>query len=195
MNNVRKGSMLKKHFNELMLGMGDKLERRVLESDDPLKSAVQYAMMGNFIDFAALDNVEESKLMELIDRAPIIEVDAACLELMREQASSAETLTYITDNCGEIVMDKILIRQLKRQNPKLTVTVIVRGAPVANDATMEDAEEVGLTSEADCVGNGSSLMGTDLSDLSEKALALLNNADVLIAKGQGNFETFSTSGT
>ena len=64
----------------------------------------------------------------------------------------------------------------------------------ANDATMEDALEVGLTEEADCVGNGSSLMGTDLSDLSAEALALLNNADIVIAKGQGNFETLHGCG-
>ena len=67
-------------------------------------------MMGNFIDFAALDKVEESKLMELIDRAPDITVDAEALEQLREQAGTARTLVLITDNCGEIVMDKILLR-------------------------------------------------------------------------------------
>ena len=182
-------TQIKKHFNALMLGMSEELERRVLESDDPLKSAVQYAMMGNFIDFAALDNVEESKLMELIDRAPIIEVDAACLELMREQSASAKTLTYITDNCGEIVMDKILIRQLKRQNPGLDVTVIVRGAPVANDATMEDAQQVGMTELGRCIGNGTVTDGTVMRILSREAREAITGADMVIAKGQANYES------
>ena len=151
---------IKRHFNDLMLGMENELERRVLEADDPLKSAVQHAMMGNFIDFSALESVEESRLMELLDRAPEIAVDEECLEQLRGQAASAKTLTYITDNCGEIVLDKILIRQLKRRNPELAVTVIVRGGPVANDATMEDAEQVGLTELGRCIGNGTETDGS-----------------------------------
>ena len=75
---------IKRHFNALMLEIEPELEKRVEASDDPLRSAVQYAMMGNFIDFAALDKVEESKLMELIDRAPDITVDADTLEQLRE---------------------------------------------------------------------------------------------------------------
>lgn len=78
---------IKRHFNDLMLGMEDELERRVLEADDPLRSAVQYAMMGNFIDFSALESVEERRLMELLDRAPEIAVDEKCLEQLREQGS------------------------------------------------------------------------------------------------------------
>ena len=103
---------IKRHFNALMLEIEPVLEKRVEASADQLKSAVQYAMMGNFIDFAALDKVEESKLMELIDRAPDITVDEDALEQLREQAGTARTLVLITDNCGEIVMDKILLRQI-----------------------------------------------------------------------------------
>ena len=99
-------AQIKRHFNALMLEIEPELEKRVEASDDPLRSAVQYAMMGNFIDFAALDKVEESKLMELIDRAPDITVDAEALEQLREQAGTSCTLVLITDNCGEIVMDK-----------------------------------------------------------------------------------------
>ena len=108
---------IKRHFNDLMLGMEDELERRVRESDDPLRRAVQYAMMGNVSDFSARENVEEKRLMELLDRAPEIAVDEECLEHLREQTSSAGTLTYITDNCGEIVMDKILLRLAETAEP------------------------------------------------------------------------------
>ena len=107
---------IKRHFNALMLEIEPVLEKRVEASADPLKSAVQYAMMGNFIDFAALDKVEESKLMELIDRAPDITVDEDTLEQLRDRAAKARTLALITDNCGEIVMDKILLRQFLRMN-------------------------------------------------------------------------------
>ena len=155
-------TQIKRHFNDLMLGLEEELEHRVLASEDPLKSAVQYAMMGNFIDFAALDKVEESKLMELIDRAPDIIVDEDTLEQLREQSAKAHTLSLITDNCGEIVMDKILLRQLKRLNPHLAITGIVRGEPVANDATMEDAQQVGLTEMGRCMGSGTARDGTVL---------------------------------
>ena len=180
---------IKRHFNALMLEIEGELERRVEASEDPLKSAVQYAMMGNFIDFAALDKVEESKLMELIDRAPDITVDEECLELLRERVTRARTLVYVTDNCGEIVMDKILLRQFLCMNPGTEVTVIVRGEPVANDATMEDAEQVGLTQIGRCIGNGTATDGTVLRIVSRAAREAIALADVVISKGQANYET------
>ncbi len=180
---------IKQHFNALMLGVEEELERRVLASADPLKNAVQYAMMGNFIDFAALDSVEETKLMELLDKAPAIAVEEDCLELLRAQAASAKTLTLIADNCGEIVLDKILLRQLKRQNQGLKITVIVRGGPVMNDATMEDAEQVGLTGLFRCMGSGAPVDGTVLRIISREAREAIAGADVVIAKGQANYES------
>ena len=180
---------IKRHFNALMLDIEAELERRVMESEDPLKSAVQYAMMGNFIDFAALDNVEESRLMELIGRAPDITVDEECLEKLRDMAGGARTLVLITDNCGEIVMDKILLRQILRMNPDVSVTVILRGAPVANDATMEDAEQVGMTQIGRCIGNGTATDGTVLRNVSREAREAIALADVVISKGQANYET------
>ena len=180
---------IKRHFNALMLEGEAEFESRVLASEDPLKSAVQYAMMGNFIDFSALDKVEESRLMELIDRAPDITVDEECLELLRERTEKGHTLVLITDNCGEIVMDKILLRQLLRLNPDLSVTVIVRGGPVANDATIEDAEQVGLTEFGCCIGNGNATDGSVMRIMSREAREAITRADVVIAKGQANYET------
>ena len=180
---------IKRHFNALMLESEAEFESRVLASDNPLKSAVQYAMMGNFIDFSALDKVEDSRLMELIDRAPDITVDEECLELLRERTEKARTLALITDNCGEIVMDKILLRQLLRLNPDLSVTVIVRGGPVANDATLEDAEQVGLTEFGRCIGNGNDTDGSAMRIMSREAREAITRADVVIAKGQANYET------
>ena len=182
---------IKRHFNALMLESEAEFESRVLASEDPLKSAVQYAMMGNFIDFSALDKVEESRLMELIDRAPDITVDEECLELLRERTEKARTLALITDNCGEIVMDKILLRQLLRLNPDLSVTVIVRGGPVANDATFEDAEQVGLTQFGRCIGNGNDTDGSAMRIMSREAREAITRADLVIAKGQANYECLS----
>lgn len=103
-------------------------------------------------------------------------------------------MVYLTDNCGEIVLDKILIRFIQEIYPKLKITVIVRGKNVINDATMEDAEEIGLTKQVRCIGNGNSAPGTVFRDLSEEAKQVLTNADVIISKGQGNFESMVGEG-
>ena len=182
-------TQIKRHYNALMMENQPELEKHVLAAEDPLMRAVQYAMMGNFIDFAALDNVTEDKLMELIGRASDIVVDAECLEMLREQALKARTLVLLTDNCGEIVMDKILLRQIRRINPDIEITVIVRGAPVANDATMEDMEQIGMAELGRCMGNGTATDGTVLRNLSRKARETIMNADMVIAKGQANYET------
>ena len=182
-------TQIKRHYNALMMESAPELEKHVLAAEDPLMRAVQYAMMGNFIDFAALDNVTEDKLMELIGRASDIVVDAECLEMLREQALKARTLVLLTDNCGEIVMDKILLRQIRRINPDIEITVIVRGAPVANDATMEDMEQIGMAELGRCMGNGTATDGTVLRNLSREARETIMNADMVIAKGQANYET------
>lgn len=182
-------TQIKRHYNALMMENQPELEQRVQAAEDPLMNAVQYAMMGNFIDFAALDNVTEDKLKELIDRAPDIVVDPDCLAMLRVQAAKARTLVLLTDNCGEIVMDKILLRQIRRINPDIEITVIVRGAPVANDATMEDMEQIGMAELGRCMGNGTATDGTVLRNLSREARETIMNADMVIAKGQANYET------
>lgn len=182
-------TQIKRHYNALMMENQPELEKNVLAAEDPLMRAVQYAMMGNFIDFAALDNVTEDKLMELIGRASDIVVDAKCLEMLREQVLKARTLVLLTDNCGEIVMDKILLRQVRRMNPDIEITVIVRGEPVANDATMEDMEQIGMAELGRCMGNGTATDGTVLRNLSREARETIMNADMVISKGQANYET------
>lgn len=101
---------------------------------------------------------------------------------------------YLTDNCGEIVMDKILIQQIQKKYPDLEIAILVRGAEVINDATMEDAAQVGLTEIARVLPNGTDIAGTWLEELSQEAKAVLESADVIISKGQGNFETLRKCG-
>ncbi len=116
------------------------------------------------------------------------------MPFFREELSDARSLVYLTDNCGEIVLDKIAVKMLQKLYPHLSITVIVRGEPVVNDATMEDAAMCGLTELVPVIGNGSRVGGTWLPDISEEARQLLDRADVIIAKGQGNFETLNGCG-
>ena len=185
---------LKSKFNQYLLSKETIFEEKISASEDILAECIKYVCAGNYIDTTALDDVSDEILDSLLDRVETESVDPAALEQFKAELSGARELVFITDNCGEIVMDKLFVRHVRQLYPALHVTVMLRGGLAGNDATMEDAEEVGLTREADCVGNGSRLMGTDLSDLSPEALALLRSADVIIAKGQGNFETLHGSG-
>ena len=186
---------VKRRFNALMLGLESALQAEVDASPDPLERAVQYAMAGNFIDFAALGDIDEGELRGKLDAAAQMAVDAGMLRDLRREAAAAKRLAYFTDNCGEIVADKVLLRTLRRLNPGLWATVIVRGLPVVNDATLEDAEQVGMDEVADrVIGNGIGLPGNVLRRISPEALAEVDAADVLIAKGQANFEGLSGCG-
>ena len=178
---------IKHKYNQLLLKQQDQFRQKISKSEDKLRTCINYACAGNYIDFGALDSVSDEKLGELIEReAP---VDERELERFRKDLAGAKTLVYVTDNCGEVVMDKLFMETIRSLYPKLKITALVRGELTGNDATLEDAEEIGLTEVAECVGNGANVYGTDLSVVSSEAKELLYHADVIIAKGQANFET------
>ena len=188
-------SGIKQHFNDLMLSLEPHMEQQIRNAEDPLKRAVQYALAGNYIDFAVVKNVSEDQLREKLDTAADISIDPKILEDFRSEALRARRLVYFTDNCGEIVADKLLIKVLRSINPKLTVTVIVRGKPVVNDATLEDAMQIRLSEAAHCViGNGTGMPGNVIGIVSHEAAQEIRQADLLISKGQGNFEGLSGCG-
>ncbi len=180
---------LKKHFNALMLGFEPEISKKIANASDPLRSALCHALLGNYIDFGAMDSVDENKLRELIDSADSLAIDDGEFNRLMSELKTAKSLVYLTDNCGEAVFDKLFIKEIKKHYPELDIKVLVRGEPVLNDATMEDAEQVGLTETAEVRGNGTSIAGTCLNKMPEAALNTVNSADVIIAKGQGNFET------
>ena len=185
----------KRHFNELMLGMEHGLQARIDESDDPLDLAIRYAMVGNFIDFGPTGDVSESRLLELMGEAPAMSLDAEALADLKRRIMSARTIAYLTDNCGEVVLDKLLMREIARVNPRVLVTAVVRGAPVSNDATMEDAVQVGLDRLARVLPNGSDVAGTCPGRISEEARLAIGTADLVISKGLANYETLSGRGS
>lgn len=180
---------LKKEFNQLMMDLEEELMLSIRESADPLERALIYSRIGNYIDFAALSHVKKEELLSLIEEGRQESLDKEEYRHFCEELSSASSLVYLTDNCGEIVLDKLVIRILKERFPKLDIQVIVRGFPAANDATIEDAKMCGLTEFVPVIGNGNDVGGTWLHHISKESLSLIKNADVIISKGQGNFET------
>lgn len=185
----------KSHFNRLMMAQEEALRARIAQAEDPLQTALCLARAGNYIDFTVGGSgPDEGVLTQLLRKADEQKLDEVEYRNLRADLEKAERMVYLTDNCGEVVLDRLAIEQLQAAYPALQVTVLVRGQEAANDATMEDARECGLCETARCVGNGSGVTGTSLPDISEEARGLLYEADVLISKGQGNFETLHDSG-
>ncbi len=186
---MRDYTEIKRHFNELVLGLEPQLVARMAASDDPLDLAIRCALVGNFIDFGPTGDVSDEKLLQLVDEAPAMELDEKALADLKERIAGARTITVLTDNCGEVVLDKLLISQIARVNPQAQITAIVRGADTSNDATMDDARQVGLDTVARVIHNGSGIAGTSLPHVNEETLAALRDSDLVISKGLANYET------
>ena len=184
----------KKKYNDLLLGMEDTLESHIRAQTDPLEVALCYARIGNYIDFSALKEISEETLLSMFEEQDRISLDPAEYGCMKRDLETADTLVYLTDNCGEVVLDKIVIRLLKEQYPDLKITAVVRGCAVTNDVDMEAAEYVGLTELVEVLGNGSKIAGTELAFVSESVRERIEQADLIISKGQGNFETIHGCG-
>lgn len=184
---------LKKEYNWLVMNMEEELERKIRMSEEPLRTAMRYARVGNYIDFSAVEHVEKEEFFSLFEREHD-EVDEQEYQQFSDELKQAKEVVYLLDNCGEIVLDKLVIRLLKEMYPQVNVTAVVRGAEVLNDATMEDAVFTGLTEETEVIGNGDDTAGTILFRISEEAKKKIESADVIVAKGQGNFESLQGCG-
>lgn len=187
----------KKEFNTLMLELEQELEKDIRSGKDDIvvfRNALNYARTANYIDYGATNHVEKETLLELLRNAKGEELDAGTFQKLRKELEMAKEVVYLADNCGEIVADKLLIKILKEQYPHMDITVVVRGIPALNDAVLEDAQEVGLTDIVKVIGNGNGVAGTQISLLSDEARHAIGTADVIISKGQGNFETIHGCG-
>jgi len=152
-----------------------------------METAVRLAIAGNIIDLGVKTSIKESNVEKVIRDCLTADFDNQQVEGFRNAVSRAEKIFYLADNAGEIVFDRLLIEQL----PAEKVTVVVKGSPVINDATMEDAEFAGLTEMVEVIDNGSDAPGTILKTCSRIFRNRFEEADLIIAKGQGNYETLS----
>ena len=185
---------VKRQYNDLVLNMEGALRARVEAAPDPLAAAFVIARLGNYIDFGALKDVNEATFLSLFDDLSLSERDLPAYEAFIRACASGKRFLLICDNCGEIVLDKLFLERLAARFPHLERVAMVRGAEVLNDATREDALYVGLDRVARIVDNGMPLCGTIYDRLPEAARAALDGADVILAKGQANYESLSGEG-
>lgn len=176
----------KEQQNRLALALLPELRNRIESADDQLIMALRLAIAGNVIDMGVNGKVTESSIYESISQA-LTEPFVGDENEFRNAVAKAQNILYLTDNAGEIAFDRLLIEQLSPAR----VTVAVRGGSIINDATMIDARAVGLHEIVEIIDNGSDAPGTLLYDCSQEFKRRFTEADLILAKGQGNFETLS----
>ncbi|MBL0715835.1 MAG: DUF89 family protein [Desulfosarcina sp.] len=177
---------VKTHFTEYALRLYPDCREAVEQSDSPFETALRFAAAANAIDFGAVTEVEQPDSPVFIEQAMSATLFGH-VDALQQAAGSAEKILYLGDNAGEIVFDRLLIEQL----PIEKVVFAVRGAPVINDATRADAIAAGITGLVTVLDNGSDAPGTVLAECSDRFRRHFDAADLVISKGQGNYETLS----
>ena len=178
----------KEESNRFVLERMDTIRDMVRSAPDPLLAGLQFAILGNYLDFAALrDQVSFDKLDDMLRQALEMELDPQMVESLRSDLAKRKTLLYITDNAGAIGFDRVVAEEIARIYPQLEITFCVRGAVTNNDATREDAAAVGIPFRI--IDNGNRVAGTQLDQLSDEARTALETSDIILAKGMANTET------
>ena len=182
---------IKRRHNEQVLGMEEELAALINESASPLSDGLKLAAAGNLIDMGPQRRWNEIReIFRNFTKKDVTHFDDTSFE---DALGTADTLLYLGDNAGEIVLDKILIGVLQRET-KLDITYVVRGGPVINDATMEDARFVGMTDLVRVIDTGVSFPGIVPGASSETFLERYTGTDLILSKGQGNYESLSDEG-
>lgn len=179
--------LLKQRFNEFALNIFPKFQDLVSISVNPFEAAVRLAIAGNIIDLGVKCSLGPVEVEKIIEQAMTEPFDMSDLKAFHGATDRAEDILYLADNAGEIVFDKPLLEQVGPSK----ITFVVKGAPVINDATFNDAEKTGITKLVEVIDNGDDAPGTILESCSEEFQQRFEEADLIIAKGQGNFETLS----
>ena len=179
-------------YNKMFLERLPAYEKEIEQSKNPFEEAVKYAIIGNVIDFNPIHELTIRDVERHFKRLKGENLEINDASLLQKELETAKTILYLGDNCGEICLDKILLKKMKAMNPKVQIFFATRGAAVVNDSIEEDAYLVGIDEVATVVSNGDSSLGTVLSRTSKEFLQIYEKADVVIAKGQANYECLST---
>lgn len=182
---------IRNYYNQLFLNEFNHFEQCIHASKDSFYEAIRYAIVGNIIDFNPMHNHDMEDIMKYFDHIDQQTLVIDKTQELKKDLLYAKTLLYLGDNCGEICLDKLLIKEIHRLNPQLHIYFAVRGVPVVNDSIAEDAYRVGMDEYATVIENGDQSLGTVLSRTSQEFQDIYQQADVIISKGQANYECLS----
>lgn len=187
LNNEDPYQEIRQYYNNLFLQSYDDFDKKI----NSFKTAIKYAIIGNIIDFSPINNQEITKIDDWFDNIDNLSLTIDHVDKLINDIKKAKTILYLGDNCGEICLDKLLLKRIKQLNPSLKIYFSVRGKPVVNDSIESDAYEVGIDEYASIISNGDNSLGTILSRTSAQFNQIYQNCDFVIAKGQANFESLS----
>lgn len=180
---------IKARSTAFALGLLDETRALVTGSIDPFKMALRFSIAGNILDFGIHSKWDRLNLSNFLEETRLKPLDDEAVATLRNAAKAARTVLFLGDNAGETVFDRLLIEQM----PHAQVFYAVKGAPVINDAILADARAAGLDQVAELIDNGTDAPGTILSQCSDAFKTRFARADLVIAKGQANYETLSTA--
>lgn len=184
---------IKKYYNEEVMKIVPDVLKLIENGENRLETALKISICGNLIDFAAKHEFNLDMLLKKIEEVSAGKLVINDSQNMFEQLNDSDTLLYLGDNCGEIVLDKVFIEEIKRSNPYLRVFYGVRGKAIVNDVTIDDAEMVHMNECAEVISNGDGGLGTVLKNTSTDFKRIYDMADIVICKGQGNYESLLSS--
>jgi len=183
----------KEQSNRFVLERLDLIRQKVESAADPVFAGLQFAVLGNYLDFSALQGqVSFEKLDTMLDAAFDLDLDKGVYESFCKELEQGKKLLYLTDNAGEIGFDRIFAEKIAERWPHLEIVFCVRGDICLNDATRADAAEMGIPFPV--IDNGNRVPGTQIDMLSKEARSALDTADVILAKGMANCETMHGCG-
>lgn len=189
LNNPDPYKELKKEYNNLIINLDKDIKNIINKSADKFDTLLRLAIGGNIIDFGAIQKFDVIETLNHMLKAELV-IDKS--KELYEDIKKAETILYLGDNCGEIVLDTYFAEYISKElNPKAKLYYSVRGMPILNDATEDDAYYVGMDKYAKIINTGDNAPGVLYEYLSDEYKEIYNNADVIISKGMGNFESLS----
>lgn len=177
---------LRREQNDMILKKLDYFQNIISDSDDPLYIAGKYSLMGNIIDYGSIKLFNPDELFANIND---IEIDCNDYLEFRRKLGKSKKILFITDNAGEAVLDMLFIKEIKAFNSRIEIVCAVRSKPAINDIIKEDAEYIGMNHYALILESGATFAGTLISKSTEEFKRFFFSADLIISKGQGNFET------
>ncbi len=184
----------KSYYNLEMLKLEKELRQLLETAEDPFHTGLKLAAAGNIIDFGPGYDLSKEKVLASIKETLVKDYPLEIAHSLQADLRQAKKLLYLGDNAGEIVLDKIFITAIKDKYPDLQIYFATRGKPVLNDITEADAYLVGMDQLARIINNGTDIPGTVFEYCSADFQKIYMDADVIISKGQGNFESLFGSG-
>lgn len=182
---------IKAQYNAKFLTYVPEIEKAINKSENPLRMALATAIQGNLLDLAIKRNFSLEDLLSAIEKIEHTPFGIDDSKVLLDKIKSSNKILYVGDNCGEIVFDRVFIETIKKYYPNLDIYYVVRGFSAVNDILLEDALQVGMDKFATIIENGDTSLGTVLDRCTDELNTLYNDVDLVIAKGQGNFESLS----